>query len=83
MILVFIIVFAIIAVLVLLFALAFRIFLGFPLEVSGRRFFKQAAAVNDADLNDLGYAFNKAAYLAVVKAMLLRGVYNFLPFQNV
>ncbi|KIL39452.1 hypothetical protein SD70_19985 [Gordoniibacillus kamchatkensis] len=74
---VFIIIFAVILVLALLFALAFRIFLGFPLEVSGRRYFKQAAT-DGADLNHLGYAFNKTTYWLVIKAMLLRGVYNFL-----
>lgn len=60
-------------------ALAFRILLGYPLEVGGRRYFIQAAQGN-SDLNALGYAFEKGKYLDIIKAMLWRGVLNFLWF---
>ncbi|MFX3633191.1 MAG: DUF975 family protein [Candidatus Pristimantibacillus sp.] len=61
----------------LIFALAFRIFLCFPLEVGAMRYFKQAAE-NDVNLNHVGYAFNKHRYWDIVKSMLWRGFLNFL-----
>lgn len=51
-----------IALIVFLLVLAFRIFLGYPLEVGGRRYFIQSAQEN-FDLNSLGYAFEKPRYL--------------------
>ncbi len=62
---------------VILLALAFRVLLGYPLEVGGRRFFVRAAQ-DDVDLNNLGFAFEKPKYLNIVKAMLWRGFINFL-----
>ncbi|MFD0590194.1 DUF975 family protein [Paenibacillus sp. GCM10027627] len=61
----------------LLFAFAFRIFLGFPLEVGANRYFKQSAE-DQTSLNDLGYSFTNKRYWLVVKAMLLKGFLNFL-----
>lgn len=61
------------------FALAFRIFVGAPLETGAMRYFKRAAE-GEANLNDLGYAFNKQRYFDIVKAMLWRGLLNFLWF---
>ncbi|RCW51713.1 DUF975 family protein [Paenibacillus prosopidis] len=69
----------IVMIFVILFALAFRIFLGFPLEVGSMRYFKQSAE-HEANLNHLGFAFNKHRYLDIVKAMLWRGFLNFLWF---
>ena len=66
----------IIAVIILVAVIAFRIFVGYPLEVGGRKYFIQAAR-EAADLNYLGYGFTKGSYLNVVKTMFLRGLYNF------
>lgn len=75
------VVFTIIVIGLIIFALifAFRIFLGYPLEVGGRRYFVQSTQKN-FNMNNLGYAFDKGRYMSIVKAMLLRGVYNFLWF---
>lgn len=54
-----------------------RIFLGYALEVGGRRFFKQAAQT-DINMGYLGYAFKADRYVNVVKSMLYKGVLNFL-----
>ncbi|OXM83774.1 DUF975 family protein [Paenibacillus rigui] len=69
----------IIGILAALVVIAFRIFLCFPLEVGGRQYFKQAA-LEDANLNHLGFAFSKGRYLAIVKGMLWRAFLNFLWF---
>ena len=66
-------------IIVILFALAFRIFLGYPLEVGGRRYFVQAAQ-NNINMNYLGYSFAKGKYLEIVKTMLWRSFLNFLWF---
>lgn len=65
------------ALIILLVAIAFRIFIGYPLEIGGRRYFVQAAQGN-ADLNCLGYAFNRQKYMDIIKAMLWRALFNFL-----
>jgi len=65
------------ALLVFLLVLAFRIFLGYALEVGGRRFFILAAQ-NNVDLNSLGYAFEKHKYFNILKTMLWRAFLNFL-----
>ena len=47
---------------VLLFGFAFRIFLGYPLEIGGRRFFIENAQLEgqtSTDLNTLGFAFKR------------------------
>ncbi|MCR8634725.1 DUF975 family protein [Paenibacillus radicis (ex Xue et al. 2023)] len=69
----------IVAVAVIVFALGFRIFLGFPLEVGGRRYFSQAAQ-SDVNMNYLGYAFTKTRYLDIIKAMFWRAFLTFLWF---
>lgn len=61
---------------IIIFALAFRIFLGYPLEVGARRFFVQSAQ-NNTDMNYLGYAFGNGRYFNIIKTMLWRGI---LPF---
>jgi uncharacterized membrane protein len=60
-------------------ALAFRIFVGYALEVGGRRYFVQAAQ-RDFNMNYLGHIFNKTRYMDVVKAMLWRVLFNSLWF---
>lgn len=72
---IFIGIFLLITVLVL----AFRIFLGYPLEVGGRRYFIRSAQ-NDIDMNNLGFAFEKLKYFGVIKGMLWRAFINFLWF---
>ncbi|NLW92427.1 MAG: DUF975 family protein [Syntrophomonadaceae bacterium] len=57
--------------------LAFRIFIGYPLEVGGRKYFIEAEQFR-YDMNHLGYIFNKAYYLDVIKSMLWRAFINFL-----
>jgi uncharacterized membrane protein len=69
----------VIVIAIILFVLAFHIFLGYPLEVGGRRYFVQAAQ-NHIDLNYLGYGFSHEKYLDIVKTMLWRGLLNFLWF---
>lgn len=69
----------IIAVIVFIIASSFRIFLGFPLEVGGRRFFVRSAK-DDIDMNNVGYSFNKGKYMGVVKTMFLKGLYIFFWF---
>ncbi|WP_130807498.1 DUF975 family protein [Senegalia massiliensis] len=55
----------------------FRIFLGYPLEVGGKRYFVSSTEY-EFNMNYLGYIFEKGIYLDTIKTMLLRGVYNFL-----
>lgn len=69
-------IFTITAGIVLIF-IAIRIFLGYAIEVGGRRFFINAAK-DDADLNNLGYAFSESRFKSIIKAMLYRGVITFL-----
>lgn len=71
--------FIIIAIVIIITVFALRVFVGYPLEVGGRRYFIHAAQ-NSADLNHLGFSFDKTRYLDIVKAMLWRAVINFLWF---
>ncbi|TBL70886.1 DUF975 family protein [Paenibacillus thalictri] len=66
-------------IVIFLLTLAFRIFVASPLEVGGRRYFVRAAE-DDVNLNYIGYAFSRTKYLDIVKAMLWRGLLNFLWF---
>jgi len=63
----------------ILLLLAFRIFVGYPLEVGSRKYFVEGQQYI-FDLNHLGYAFNKTRYLDIIKAMFWRGFLNFLWF---
>lgn len=53
--------------------MAFRWFLGYPLEVGSRKYFV-AQALGDVNLNYLGAAFRRDGYLNVVMTMFYRGV---------
>ncbi|SFK81177.1 Protein of unknown function [Paenibacillus sp. 1_12] len=64
---------------IMLFAIAFRIFLCYSLEVGGRRYFIRNAQ-GDNNLNHIEYGFRKQKYLAIVKSMLWRDFLNFLWF---
>ncbi|HEX3031057.1 MAG TPA: DUF975 family protein [Bacillota bacterium] len=68
---------AAIVLLICLMVLAFRVLLGYPLEVGGRRYFVRSAQ-NSFDMNALGFGFEKPRYLNIVKAMLWRAFLNFL-----
>lgn len=64
---------------VIIFALAIRIFLGYPLEVGGRKYFIQSAQNND-NRRCFRFAFNGQNYLGIIITMLLKGIFNFLWF---
>jgi len=77
-------IFAIIAIMVgvvvliiIIVASLIRIFLGYNLEVGGRRYFIQAAQ-GDVNMGYLGYGFKKERYMNIIKTMFLKGVFNFL-----
>lgn len=59
------------------FVLALRVFLGYSLEVSGRRYFVQSTQY-DIDINYLGYSFGKEKYFNIIKTMLWRSILTFL-----
>ena len=63
----------------ILFMLALRIFLGYPLEVGGRKYFVQSAQYSD-NRGCFGYAFDGSNYLGIVGTMFLKGLQNFLWF---
>ncbi|MGE5392117.1 MAG: DUF975 family protein [Deltaproteobacteria bacterium] len=65
------------ACLIFIIVIAFRIFLGYPLEVGGRKYFIEAEQYK-YDMNYLGYIFNKERYLDIIKSMFWRGLMNFL-----
>lgn len=75
----FLIVLAISAIILFLLYAAFRILLGYPLEVGGRRYFIQATQ-HKFDFNSLGFGFERPKYLNIVKSLLWRAFINFLWF---
>ncbi|WP_054742677.1 DUF975 family protein [Cellulosilyticum ruminicola] len=58
-------------------AVAVRIFVGYMLEVGGRKFFIRAAE-GESQMSYLGYVFKEGAYWNVFKAMFYRGILVFL-----
>lgn len=64
---------------ILLFAAAIRIFLGYPLEVGGRKYFVQSAQYFD-NRGCFRFTFDGRYYLGIVGTMLLKGIQNFLWF---
>lgn len=54
-----------------------RIFLGYVVEVGGRKFFIRAAE-DDSDMNYLGFGFSGSRYREIIKTMLYKGVLIFL-----
>ncbi len=68
-----------VTILVFLLALAFRLFLGYPLEIGGRKYFIGSTG-NKFDLNKLSYAFHKEWYMNIVLCMLWRDFINFMWF---
>lgn len=69
----------VIAIGVFLIILLLRIFLGYPLEVGGRRYFVRSAQYND-NKKCFSFAFRAENYLGIAFTMLLRDVFNFLWF---
>lgn len=64
---------ATIAIIITLLIFLFRIFVGYAIEVGGKRYFVRAAG-KDVDLNNIGYSFNGERYKNIIKVMLYRGV---------
>lgn len=62
---------------IMLLVLAFRIFLGYPLEIGGRKYFIQSQQ-EMVDMNLIGFAFNRARYWEIIKSMFWRALMNFL-----
>jgi len=60
-------------ILVVLIALGLRIFLGMPLEVGCKRFYLKATG-EEFDMNHVGFSFNSAWYMNIVKTMFYRGL---------
>lgn len=73
----FIVIGIMIFIVVLVFSIAFRIFLGAPLEVGTFRFFKRSAE-DIVNLGDMGFSFVPGRYFNIVKAMFWRGLLTFL-----
>lgn len=67
----------IILLIVIAVAMTMRVFIGYNLEVGGRRYFIQGSQ-GDVNMGYLGHGFKKDRYLDIIKAMLLRDVLNFL-----
>lgn len=62
---------------VFLLVLCIRIFIGYAIEIGGRRYFVKAAEY-DVNLNNLGYSFNGERYMGIIKTMLYKDVLVFL-----
>ena len=58
-------------------ALSIRVFIGFAIEVGGRKFFLQLPEGNN-DLGYISYGFQRTRYYDIVVTMLLRGIYLIL-----
>ncbi|QNU68857.1 DUF975 family protein [Ruminiclostridium herbifermentans] len=68
---------AIVITLIIVFVSAFRILLGYPLEVGGRRYFIKSARYED-NSKCFSFAFYRENYSGIVFTMLLKAVQNFL-----
>jgi len=67
----------ILIILVVIIAIAIRVFLGYAIEVGGRKFFIHLPE-GKRDLGYIGYAFQHNRYYDIVVTMLLRGIYLLL-----
>ncbi len=68
---------AIVITIIIVFASAFRVLLGYPLEVGGRRYFIKSARYED-NSKCFSFAFYRENYSGIVFTMLLKGIKNFL-----
>ena len=64
-------------IVLILLAIAFRIFIGYSLEVGGRRFFVKSAQYKD-NKKCFSFGFDGQNYMKIVETMLLRSVFTFL-----
>ena len=64
---------------VIIFVIGIRIFVGYHLEVGGRRYFIQSSQ-GDVNLSYLDHGFEKGRYLDIIKAMIWKDIFNFLWF---
>lgn len=64
---------------IILIAIALRIFVFYSLEVGGRRYFVQSAQRFD-NRRCFRFAFDSQHYLGIVGTMFLKGIFNFLWF---
>jgi len=62
---------------IIAFFTALRIFIGYPLEVGGRRYFIKSAQYAD-NKGCFTFAFTGGNYKGILTTMLLKGIYNFL-----
>lgn len=69
----------IIAMGVLILAIAFRILLGYALEVGSRKYFVKSAEYKD-NSKCISFAFDRQNYNNLILTMLLTGIYNLLWF---
>lgn len=69
----------IIGIIIVVIGIAFHILIGSPLTVGSLHYFKQSAE-GEVRMGNIGYAFNKDRYWAIVLTMLWRGFLNFLWF---
>ncbi len=65
---------AVLVIFVVIIAIAIRVFVGFALEVGGRKFFIKLPSGQN-DLGYIGYGFQHSRYYNIVVTMLLRGIY--------
>ena len=65
------------ALLMIIFAICYRTFLGNALITGGKKFFVQSAQ-NNVNMNNIGFSFNKQRYMDIVKSMLCKDVLIFL-----
>lgn len=68
-----------ISILGLLF-LAFKLFIGYNLEVGGRKYFIKAAKERNSQMEELGFGFSSGSYFNILKTMLIRSILTFLWF---
>ncbi|RKN83967.1 DUF975 family protein [Paenibacillus ginsengarvi] len=66
-----------VGIVIFLAAIVFTILVRFPLEVGVMQYFKQSA-LDDVNLNYLGYSFGKGKYVPIVKGMFYTRLLNFL-----
>lgn len=68
---------ALYAGIIIIIFIVLRVFVGYILEVGGRKFFVRAAE-GESDMGHLGYGFQEERYFNIVGTMLLRSIYTFL-----
>lgn len=62
---------------IIIFIFCLRVFLGYALEVGGRRYFVQSAQYRD-NKKCFKFAFEGRNYIGIMSTMLLKGIQNFL-----